>query len=103
MHLVRRLFPHRRALAALLLLASLIVGQVADARHHLSDQGCPADSGRHVDHCTCTSMHAVPLASEAPAQVAPVELEREVTPAAIAQAPIARAVISAAPRAPPQG
>ena len=103
MRLLRRLFRPRRSLAALLLLASLFVGQVADARHHLSDQGCPADTGGRADHCICTSMHAVSLASVAPVELAPVELERDVAPAAIALAPTACAILSAAPRAPPQG
>lgn len=103
MRLLRRLFRPGRSLAALLLLTSLLVGSAADARHHLSDQGCPADTGGRDDHCTCSSMHAVSLGSEAPAQLAPVELEREVAPAATALALIGRAVIGASPRAPPQG
>lgn len=103
MHLLRKLFRPGRALAALLLLASLLAGQAADARHHLSDQGCPADTGRHDSHCTCAGLHAVSLGSEAPAQLAPVEMARELARVASALTPIACAVISAAPRAPPQG
>ncbi len=103
MHLLRKLFRPGRELAALLLLASLLVGQAADARHHLSDQGCPADTGGRDSHCTCASLHAVSLASEALAQLAPVEMQRELARVASALAPIACAVISAAPRAPPQG
>ena len=103
MNLLRKLFRPERALAALLLLASLLVGQVADARHHLSDHGCPGDTGGRADHCACASLHAVSLADEAPAQWAPVEMERDLARAANGLAPIARAVISAAPRAPPQG
>ena len=103
MHLLSRLFRPGRSLAALLLLGSLLAGQAADARHHLSDRGCPADTGGLDRHCTCASLHAVSLASEAPAALAPVELEREAARVAIAMAPLARAVISAAPRAPPQG
>jgi len=103
MHLLRTRFLPGREFLALLLLATLVVGEVADTRHHLSERGCAADAGGRDDNCTCASLHAVSLAREAPAQLAPVELEREVAPTAIALAPTACAIISAAPRAPPQG
>jgi hypothetical protein len=103
MHLIRRLFRPSRALAAILLLASLVAGEVADARHHLSEQGCAADSGGRDDNCTCASLHAASLAGDLPVQAAPIELEREFTAAALALAPTAHAVICAAPRAPPRG
>jgi hypothetical protein len=103
MHPLCRWFRPGRELLALLLLTTLVVGEVADARHHLSEHGCAADTGGRDDNCTCASLHAVSLASDLPAQAAPVELERQFMPVAIALAPTARAIISAAPRAPPQG
>ena len=103
MQLVRRLFRPGRTLAATLLLASLVAGQMADARHHLSDQGCAADTGGRADNCTCASLHAVSLVGEPSGQAPPIELEREFGPAALTLPPLARAVISAAPRAPPRG
>ena len=102
MRLVRTLFRSGRSLAALLLLAAFTVGAAADARHHLSEQGCPADRGG-ADHCVCASMHAAPLGSEPLAQPAPVELEREFAPTAAALAPAGRTLRGAAPRGPPRG
>lgn len=103
MRLIRTLFRPGRAFAALLLLASLVAGEAADARHHLSDQGCAAEHGGRASNCACATLHAVPVASEAPVCGTPVELEREFAPIAVAPAPRARAVVGAAPRAPPQG
>ena len=103
MRLVSTLFRSGRSLAALLLLAAFTVGAAADARHHLSEQGCPADRGGRADHCVCAGLHAAPFASDAIAQVTPVECEREVTPAVEALEPIVRAAHTAAPRAPPRG
>ena len=102
MDLLRRRLRPGRVFLALLLLTIFVVGEVADARHHLSEHGCAADTGGRDDNCTCASLHAVSLASDAPVQAAPVELVRQFDFVAIAQAPIARAVISAAPRAPPR-
>jgi hypothetical protein len=102
MHLLRRLFRPGRPLTALLLLAALVAGQVADARHHLSEVGCAADNGGRADNCTCASLHAGSLAGDAPVQATPVEIEREFAPTALALAPTTCAVIAAAPRAPPQ-
>lgn len=103
MRLLRGLFGTRRALAALLLLAAFAVGSAADVRHHLSEQGCPADRGGRTDRCVCASLHAAPFASEAVTQATPVECERQLTPAAEALEPIVRAAHAAAPRAPPRG
>ena len=103
MHPLCRWFRPGREFLALLLLATLAVGEVADARHHLSEQGCAADTGGRDDNRTCASLHAVSLASDVPTQAAPVELERQFAAAAIAPAPTACAIVSAAPRAPPQG
>src|SRR6185369_17540721 len=72
MRLVRTLFRTGRSLAALLLLAAFTAGGVADARHHLSEQGCAADRGGRADHCVCAGLHAAPFASAAIAQVTPV-------------------------------
>jgi hypothetical protein len=103
MRLVRTLFRSGRALAAVLLLATFTVGAAADARHHLSEQGCAADRHGRADHCVCAGLHAAPFASEAATQPAPVERAREFAPIAAALAPIARAIHGAAPRAPPRG
>lgn len=95
-----------RALAALLLLATLVAGEVADAHHHLEDTGCAAESSggpERDDHCTCANLHAVSLAAPAPVAVAPVALEREFEASAPAQAPTAQARCAAPPRAPPIG
>jgi len=102
MRLLSRLFRNGRALAALLLLTTLVVGETADARHHLSERGCAADARGREDHCVCASLHAAPLASEPVTQLAPVECESEPALVAIAIVPIARAVNAAAPRAPPR-
>lgn len=103
MRLLRRLFRTGRALSAVLLLTTLVVGEAADARHHLSPHGCAADSGGRNDNCTCASLHAAPMASEPIAQPAPVEHEHHFTAVAATIAPIARAARASAPRAPPRG
>ena len=102
MRLLRTMFRSGRTLAALLLLAAFTTGGVADARHHLSEQGCAADHGGRADHCVCASLHAAPCASEAITQATPVECEREFAPAAEALEPVVRAAHAAVPRAPPR-
>ena len=102
MRLLRTLFRSGRTLAALLLLTAFTAGGVADARHHLSEQGCAADRGGS-DRCICASLHAAPFASEAITQVTPIVCEREFTPAAEALEPVVRAAHAATPRAPPRG
>ena len=103
MRLLRRLFGNGRALSALLLLTALVAGEAADARHHLSDRGCAADHGGRDGNCACASLHAAPIAAEPLPQPAPLEHEREFAPVAQAIAPVASAVLGAAPRAPPRG
>src|SRR5262249_8836914 len=103
MRLLRRLFRDARALAALALLTTLVVGGLADARHHLSARGCAGDAAGREDHCICASLHAAPLGSEPMAQPAPSEREFPVAVAAVASRPIARAACAASPRAPPRG
>lgn len=93
-----------RSLAALILLATLVVGEVADARHHLADAGCASESAggpERDDHCTCANLHAVSLAAAAPIAAAPLALSREFTPATPTQAPVAHAACATPPRAPP--
>lgn len=93
-----------RALAGLVLLATLFAGELADTRHHLSEHGCTTDahsSGRE-DHCTCAGLHAAPLAGHAPVALAAVEIERATgTPFATLHAS-RHGVSDAAPRAPPR-
>lgn len=103
MRLLHRLFRTGRALAALMLLTTLVVGEVADARHHLSEHGCPADRGGRDDQCTCASLHVTSPASDGVTQATPVECENTIAAAAIAFSPPARAARAAAPRAPPRG
>ena len=103
MRLLRKLFRSGRALAALMLLAALVAGAVADGRHHLSEQGCASDSHGRDDNCTCASLHAASLTSVLPAAGAPVECVREVATVSIAATTRPRAARDAAPRAPPRG
>ncbi len=88
MRLLHRLFRTGRALAALMLLTTLVVGEVADARHHLSEHA---------------SLHVTSPASDGVTQATPVECENTIAAAAIAFSPPARAARAAAPRAPPRG
>ncbi len=101
MHLIGRLFRPQRVLAAWLLLVSLFAGEVADAHHHLSEHGCAADRGGRDDNCTCASLHASSVASEAPTQLAPVTREREYAPLSLSHPHRLRAASGTAPRAPP--
>lgn len=103
MRLLRRLFRNGRALSAVLLLTTLVVGEVADARHHLSEHGCVADATGRDDNCTCASLHVMSLAGEPLAQPAPVEREIAFATVAVASLPIARPACAASPRAPPRG
>jgi len=103
MRLLRRLFRTGRALAALMLLTTLVVGEVADARHHLSEHGCPADRGGRDDQCTCASLHVTSLASDGVTQATPVECESAAAFVAFATGPLIPVACAAAPRAPPRG
>lgn len=103
MRFLRRVFAPRRALAALLLLSALVAGEVADARHHLSEHGCASDTGGRDDNCTCANLHASSVVDPVPVAIAPLELEREFTPLAATLAPRVRAASHASPRAPPRG
>lgn len=104
MHMLRWCLRSGRALAGLLLLATLFAGELADTRHHLSDHGCATDThapGRD-DNCTCAGLHAAPLAGHAPVALAAVEIERATgTPVATLR-PSRHGVSDAAPRAPPR-
>ena len=104
MNLFRWLSRSGHAVAGLWLLATLVVGEVADTRHHLSEHGCAADThtpGRD-DNCTCAGLHAAPLAGHAPVALAPVAVERELAVADATSHPSRHGVPSAAPRAPPR-
>jgi len=103
MRTLRKLFRNGRALTAMLLLTTFVVGEVADARHHLSERGCAADAAGRDDNCTCASLHAAPLASEPLAQPAPVEREIAFATVAVPSQPVARTACAASPRAPPRG
>ena len=95
-------FRSGRALAAVLLLSARIAGEVADARHHLSEHGCASDSGGRDDNCTCANLHAVSFADPVPVASAPLEHAGDFTPLAAVRAPRTRAATHASPRAPPR-
>lgn len=103
MRILRHLFRSGPALAALLLLSALVVGEVADARHHLSEHGCASEAGGRDDNCTCANLHAVSFADPAPEASSPLVHAREFAPFATALAPRSQATTCAAPRAPPRG
>ena len=93
-------------MGALVLLATLVGGEVADARHHVTEETCAAEShspaGRE-ENCTCAALHAVPMGIELAAIQAPIAQEREFAPDAIAAAHREHRGTEAAPRAPPRG
>jgi hypothetical protein len=104
MDLFRWCLRSGRALAGLLLLATLFAGELADARHHLSEHGCATDtheSGRD-DNCTCAGLHAAPLAGLAPVPLAAVAILCAAATPADPQRPARHGVADAAPRAPPR-
>jgi len=103
MRLLRRLFRTDRALAAMLLLATFVVGDVADARHHLSERGCSADRGGRDDNCTCASLHVASLGSGLAMGAAPLGCDHEQALVVVALAARTRAACDASPRAPPRG
>ena len=103
MNPLRWLFRSGRAVAAVLLLGSFMLGEAADTRHHLSEQGCASDSHGPTrdDNCTCAGLHAAPLAGHAPVALAPVEIERPRVVVSATGRAARRGVTRAAPRAPP--
>ena len=103
MHFFRWLLRTPRALGALLLLATLVTGEVADARHHLAREGCAAEEhgGRKSD-CTCAALHAVALGVELAADLAPAITDEAFAPVANAIAHREHRGAEAAPRAPPR-
>ena len=105
MHFFRWLLRTPRALGALLLLATLVAGEVADARHHLSKDGCSTEEharGRRSD-CTCAALHAVTLGIELAANLAPAVSDEAFAPVAVATVHREHRGAESAPRAPPQG
>jgi len=93
-----------RALAALLLLTTLVVGEVADARHHLSETGCASDHARgpgRDDCCACTSLHVAPLTSPSPVLMAPVVVEARAIVCSREHTLVVRSCGPDAPRGPP--
>ena len=101
-----RLLHTPRAFGALILLATLVGGEVADARHHVTEEACAAEShapGNREENCTCAALHAVPIGVVLAAIQAPIGEEREFAPDATAAAHREHRGTEAAPRAPPQG
>ena len=104
MRFLRWLLRTPRALGALLLLATLVTGEVADARHHLAPEGCSSEHhGGRADHCTCAALHAITLGVDLAASPAPAVEESMFAPVAGAIAFRERRGAQAAPRAPPRG
>jgi hypothetical protein len=104
MRLLRALLCPNRTFAGIALLAALVVGEMADTRHHLSEHGCATDARRasREEQCTCAGLHAAPLAGHAPVALALVELEHGHAPAIAHAAPARRGEADASPRAPPR-
>ena len=104
MTLLRWLSRSGRAVAGLLLLATLVAGETADTRHHLAEHGCATDahSAERDDNCTCAGLHAAPMAGHAPVLLAQVTTERHATVASVSARPSRHGVSNAAPRAPPR-
>lgn len=104
MHLATWLLRSGRALAALLLLTTLVVGEVADARHHLSETGCASDHAegpQRDDSCACISLHFAPVATPGTGFIAPIPVEVQLVARPEGQAVALQAVGPAAPRGPP--
>jgi len=100
----RWLYRSGRVAAGLWLLGTLVLGEVADARHHLVEHGCASDakSPSRDDNCTCASLHAAPLAGHPPVALAPIAIEREMAVVVAADRPARHAGTRASPRAPPR-
>ena len=103
MRLFRWLLRTPRALGALILLATLVTGEVADARHHLAREGCATEEhgGRKSD-CTCAALHAVAIGIELAADLAPAITDEAFAPVADATAHREHRGAESAPRAPPR-
>ena len=104
MRLLHGFLRHGRALAALILLATLVVGEVADARHHLAESGCASEhteGPRRDDCCACTSLHVAPLATPGLVLVAPLVVETRLASGRVVRHDVFVAVGPDAPRGPP--
>lgn len=101
MRLPNWIVRHGRALAGLLLLATLAVGEVADAAHHLDAHGCASEAGGRQEDCTCASLHAGTPPGDAAAPMAPHAEEQSFSPLAPASVPSPRTPARDCPRAPP--
>ena len=95
-----------RALAALVLLVTLVTGEWADARHHMADSGCGEHHGTTPspvrDDCTCTGLHVTTVSEAAPAVAAPDVASRDRVEPVVERATTRVVGRSSAPRAPPQ-
>lgn len=91
-----------RALAALLLVATLVLGAAGHLWHHLEDPHCGEAAGGGEHYCgVCTNLHGGTLAAgDAPAP-APVLIAWTGWFAPATQAPEAALAFAGAPRAPP--
>jgi hypothetical protein len=101
MRLPNWIVRHGRALAGLLLLATLAVGEVADTVHHLDEHGCSSETGGRQEDCTCASLHAGTPPGDVAAPSAPFAEEQPFSPLAPARMPCPRTPARDVPRAPP--
>lgn len=93
----------RRPLAALLLLATLVLGGVFHEWHHLQDPGCGTQQEESHHFCACSGMHASSLVATVVATPSPVTFDVRIEPAPARLAPIGASADLASPRAPPRG
>lgn len=95
-----------RALAALVLLVTLVTGEWADARHHLAETGCSEHHGTTPspvrDDCTCTGLHVTTVSEAGPTIAAPVVESRDRVETVVVSATTRVVRRPSAPRAPPR-
>ena len=92
-----------RPLAALLLLATLVLGAAFHELHHLQDPGCGTRTEDANHFCPCSGLHASAIASHVAVAPSPVAVVSRLD-APLASLPRdAERVLSASPRAPPRG
>lgn len=91
----------QRALRAVALVATLVLGAAVHELHHALDPGCGTDAHSTEHACGCSTMHAAALLADAQDAPAPASLERVVVAPPVPSAPAAAPHALAAPRGPP--
>jgi hypothetical protein len=92
-----------RPFAALMLLATLIVGAAFHEWHHLQDPGCGTRTEASRHFCPCAGLHASAIGSDATVTPSPVAVVSRIAAPPAASPRLAERVRSASPRAPPRG